>query len=308
MTTRVASGTATGRGDHRPAKQRITLIGAAVNVVLCLAKVVGGVIGQSQALVADGVHSLSDLVSDVLVLLAVRWGSSDADQDHPYGHARIETAATAVIGAFLLMVAGGFVVDAVSRLFHPERLGHPGWLALVLAAVSIAANEVLARYTLRVARATGSGLIAANAEHHRSDALSSVVVVVGVAGVMLGLPWLDAVAAIVVAGFVGHTGWSFIHPSFNELVDRGLSEEELRPLSAIIDSEPGVRGHHALRTRRMGGDVIMDVHVVLDRGLSLVEAHRIATGLEQRLLGEIDSLSDALVRVEPDRTPADRPD
>lgn len=282
-----------------PAKKRVTVVGAIANLLLAIGKIIAGVLGQSQALIADGFHSLSDLASDVLVLIAARWGSHGADENHPYGHARIETAATAIIGFLLLAVAAGFMIDSVGRLMEPERLLQPGWLALVAAVVSVGVKEWLYHYTVRVARKTGSPLIAANAWHHRTDALSSLVVIVGVAGAIFGLVWLDAVAAIVVAIMVGWVGWRFVASSVAELVDTGLSEQRLDDLDDLIRSVEGVRGYRQLRTRRMGGQAFMDVQILLDGELSLNEADQVAIRVQRVLIAEVPEMSDVVVSVRP---------
>jgi cation diffusion facilitator family transporter len=290
------------RNEHHELKQRVTIVGAVVNVVLAAGKVVFGVIGQSQALIVDGVHSLSDLLSDGIVLAAARFGSQGPDSDHPYGHARIETAATIGIGALLLAVAAGFAYDAVQRLLEPERLWTPGWIALVAAIVSVLAKEALYHYTMRAGKRARSPLIEANAWHHRSDALSSIVVVIGVIGAMAGAFWFDALAAIVVAAMVGMVGWRFAWHAVRELVDTGLEPAELEALRAQIASVGGVRAHHGLRTRRMGADVLVDVHVLVDPRISVSEGHRIADEVRERLIRSIDDVTEVLVHVdhEPD--------
>jgi cation diffusion facilitator family transporter len=294
------SRSSTGAAAWR-AKRRVTLIGIATNLVLATGKIIGGVLGQSQALIADGIHSVSDMASDGLVLLAARWGSLSADHNHPYGHARIETAATAIIGVMLLVVAAGFAIDSIQRLVGDEALQVPGRLALVAAMISVLLNEALFRYTLHVGRETGSQLIQANAWHSRSDALSSLVVIVGVLGAMAGVLWLDLVAAVIVAVMVGQMGWAFLAASIMELVDTGLTEERKADLNALIESAPGVRGHQQLRTRQMGGRVLMDVEVLLDPDLSLARADAIVRALEQQLLEEISELEDVVVRMRPGR-------
>ena len=170
-------------------KRRVTLVGAVINLFLAISKVLVGVIGSSQALIADGLHSLSDLASDLMVLVAAKYGSHEADVDHPYGHARFETAATMGLGLMLLIVAGGITLDAIGRLFSPEFLMQPGPLALSAAVFSILSKEALYHYTMQVARRVSSNLLRANAWHHRSDAISSIVVLVGIAGTMAGLPY-----------------------------------------------------------------------------------------------------------------------
>jgi len=249
--------------------------------------------------VADGVHSFSDLVSDLLVLVAARWGSMGADENHPYGHARIETAATAVVGLLLLAVAAGFLVDSMNRLLEPERLLQPGWIALTLALVSVLVNEGLYHYTVKVGRETRSPLIIANAWHRRSDALSSVVVVVGVIGALLGVIWLDAVAAAVVSLMVAWVGWQFIRSSIAELVDTGLPPARLAELDLRIRSVDGVHDYRQLRTRQMGGQAYMDVQILLDPDLSLREADRIALEVKSLLLAEVPEMADVVVGVQP---------
>jgi len=293
---------ASGRhSTHWPAKKRVTLVGALINLWLSVGKIVAGLFGQSQSLVVDGVHSASDLISDLLVLIAAHWGSRQADQNHPYGHQRIETLATAVIGALLIAVAVGFVVDSLARLLDSGPLPQPGWVTLLVAIASVAIKEWLFRYTHRVGVAVGSGLIQANAWHHRSDAISSLVVVIGLTGALAGLVWLDAVAAIVVALMVGRIGWGFLIDSLAELVDTGLSRSRIAELNALIDRQPGILGHCNLRTRRMGGRILMDVELVLDETLSLGQAHRLADAVRTTLLQEVPELAEAVVMMRPPR-------
>lgn len=285
-------------------KQRVTLVGAAVNVLLAIGKIMAGVIGQSQALIVDGVHSFSDLLSDGLVLFASRLGSKQADADHPYGHARFETVATVGIGLLLIAVAIGFIYDAGLRLLEPERLLIPGWIALIAATASVAAKELLYHYTLHVGRQVRSRLIQANAWHHRSDALSSLVVIGGVIGSMAGVPWLDAVAAILVAVMVAFVGFRFMWDALRELVDTGLENHELDTLSAQIDSVEEVRGHYGLRTRRMGGDVLADVHVLVDNRVSVSEGYRIASEVRRRLIDTNPDVTDVMVHIDHDSAEA----
>ena len=285
--------------DPVRAKRRVTLVGGVVNLVLGAAKIGVGWAGQSQALVVDGVHSLSDLASDTLVYLAATYGSQGADSDHPYGHARIETAATAGIGAVLLLVAAGFIYDAVQRLLlDPEALWVPGWIALAAALGSLVVKEALYHYTRLVARRAGSNLIHANAWHHRSDALSSVVVVGGIIGVLLGLPWLDAVAAVVVALMLAHVGLGFTWRSVRELVDTGLEPEKVAHIERLIGEIDGVRGVHGLRSRRMAEDALIDLHIQVDPRLSVSEGHRIAEAVRRRLIREIGVVTEVLVHVD----------
>ena len=288
------------------AKQRVTLIGSLINVLLAVGKILAGWIGNSQALIVDGVHSLSDLVSDALVLWASRVGSHGADVDHPYGHARIETAATVGVGALLLLIAGGFAYDATIRLMDANDLLVPGWIALTAAILSVLAKEGLYQYTRRVALAVRSDLIHANAWHHRSDALSSVVVIIGVAGAMAGLPWLDSVAALVVALMIGAVGWRLAWHSARELVDTGLDPDEVAFIGRIIDSIDGVEAHGDLRTRRMGSDTLVDVHIRVAQDISVSEGHRISDAVLLRLCREVDHVAEVLVHVDHESAPEAR--
>ena len=281
--------------NHWPAKRRVTLVGAVINLLLSVGKIVGGIVGQSQALIADGVHSLSDLLSDALVLFASRWGSLEADHNHPYGHERIETLATLGVGLLLLAVGAGFLIDSVGRLLNPERLWTPGWLAFGIAVLSVLTKEGLYHYTVRVARQTGSSLLRANAWHHRSDAFSSVVVIIGIGGALAGLLWLDAVAAAIVGVMLGWVGWRLLGEAATELVDTGLSERELDALAETIDAVDGVRGHGRLRSRRMGGRIFVDVRVLVDGQLTVREGHKIAEQVRLRVIDQLPGNADVVV-------------
>lgn len=280
--------------------QRITVVGVLVNLVLTVSKTVIGVLAQSQALVADGIHSLSDLLSDGLVYFAARHAHHGPDVAHPYGHGRFETAGTLGLGVLLGLVALGITWDAAERLFAPEALLHPKPLALYAALFSIVANEALYHYTARVARQIKSDLLQANAWHHRSDALSSVVVLIGVGGTMAGLPYLDAIAAAGVGLMIGKIGWDLGWPAFQELVDEGLDEERLEHIRAIIHQIGGVLDIHMLRTRRIGGEASVDVHILVEPWLSVSEGHMIGQTVIDRLLEEISEVMDVTVHIDPE--------
>lgn len=283
------------------AKQRATIVGALVNLPLAVVKILAGIFGHSQALLADGVHSAADLISDAIVLGAVRMGVQTADTDHPYGHARIETAATTLVSLFLLIAAAAVAYDGLSHLFGGASAMPPHWLALTVAAASLAFKEALFWYTLRIARRANSQLIEANAWHHRSDALSSVAALVAIAGAMGGLVWLDAVGAILIAAMLAAIGLRYGWQSFRELVDTGLDAERLEVVRRQIAQVPGVRHMRRLRTRTMGGrDALADVGVFVDPYISLTEAHRISEAITQRLVRHVDEITDICVHIEPD--------
>ena len=280
--------------------RRVTVVGAVVNVVLAVLKVALGVVGHSAALVADGVHSLSDLVSDVVVLYAAKLGSEHADERHPYGHGRIETVATVAVGALLIVVAAGIAYDAIQRMFHPERLLHPTVLTLVVAALSVLAKEALYRYTMRAARRLRSNLLRANAWHHRSDAISSVVVIVGIAGTLAGLDYLDAVAAVVVGLMIAKAGWDLAAHSVSELVDTGLEPERLEAIRHAILEVEGVGALHMLRTRRMGAEALVDVHILVEPTISVSEGHQLSEKVRWHLINNVDEVSDVTVHIDPE--------
>lgn len=277
-----------------------TVVGAVVNVFLTLVKVIFGIVGQSQSLVADGIHSLSDLLSDGMVLFAARHAKNEPDQEHPYGHGRFETAATMGLGLLLILVGLGIMWDAGERLFSPEELLQPHSITLYIALFSILVKEGLYHYTQYLARRIKSELLRANAWHHRSDSISSFVVMVGIGGTMAGLPYLDAIAAILVGVMIVHIGWSLSWGAMQELVDAGLEEEQIHEIREIINSVFGVSSVHMLRTRKMGGQASADVHVQVDPWISVSEGHRIAEVVQMRLIDEVDMLTDVTVHIDPE--------
>jgi cation diffusion facilitator family transporter len=288
-------------------KRRATVVGAVINLALAGAKLVFGVIGQSQALVADGIHSLSDLATDAMVLVAAKFGSQDADAEHPYGHARFETIATIGLGIVLLTVAVGITLDAIERIRNPASLLVPGYIALAVTTVSILANEWLYHYQMRVADRVRSDMIRGNAWHHRSDAISSVIVFVGIVGTMAGFTYLDAVGAIGVSLMVAKIGWDLSWSGMRELVDTGADPKTLADIRAIIDAVPGVHDYHMLRTRRMGPDMLVEAHVMVDSHLTVSEGHMIADQIRAGLKAANMDIGDVLIHIDPENDAQERP-
>ena len=281
--------------------RRVTLLGAVLDLVLGAAKILGGLWTHSQSLVADGVHSLSDLATDVLVLYAAKHAHVPPDAEHPYGHARIETAASAVLGTVLVLIAAGIALHAVESFLDPEPLPVPEAAALGFALFSVVSKEAMYHYTMRHAKRLMSPLMAANAWHTRSDAISSLVVLVGVGGSMAGFAYLDAVAAVVVACMVGRIGYRVAKSGMMELIDTGLPAPQLAELRRVILSVDGVSDLHQLRTRRMAGRVLVDVHVILSNPrISLSEGHQISEAVRQVLTHAIDEVDDVTVHVDPE--------
>ena len=279
---------------------RVTLIGSVVDLLLGVAKILVGFVAQSQALIADGVHSLSDLATDFVVLYAAKHSHQEADDEHPYGHGRFETVATVGLGIALIGVAVGLSIDALRRLFNPESLLEPGVWALVVAVISILSKEAIYHYTMVVAKKHNSNMLRANAWHSRSDAISSVIVVVGVAGSMAGLWYLDALAAIGVGLMVAKIGWDLAWHSVKELVDTGLDPERVEVIRQAILGVDGVDSLHILRTRRMGADALVDVHIQVNPQLSISEAHFISETVRKQVISDVDEVCDVMVHTDPE--------
>ena len=281
------------------AAQRSTWVSIAINVLLTSFQVVGGYFAHSQALMADGLHSLSDLLSDVLVLYANRHGNRHADADHPYGHARIETAATLILGTFLAVLGVILLVAAAMRLQHPEALQAVNPLALAIAVLALVAKEGLFRYMLAVAKRVRSQMLVANAWHARSDAASSLVVIVGVAGNLLGYTFFDLLAAAVVGVMIAHMGGKLALEAMSELIDTGLDSEEVEAIRQTLLNTHGVRGLHELRTRKMADNALVDAHIMVDPKISVSEGHYIAE-LARHAVLKNHHVMDVMVHIDPE--------
>jgi cation diffusion facilitator family transporter len=286
--------------DKKAATQRVTLVGAVVNTILAIAQLVGGVFTASQALIADGFHTLSDLVSDFVVLFAAHHAHKEADDEHPYGHGRIETVATVVLGLLLAGVAVGIFIRAWERLFSGEVLAIPEPWALLFAALAILAKESLFHYTMRTAKRVKSKLLEANAWHHRSDVISSVVVFLGIGGAQLGFPWLDGVAALMVAIMILYMAGRMILDSTLELVDTGMEPEQAEEVQQFMAGLPGVVSVHMLRTRLMGGKIFADAHIQVQSHISVSEGHRVAENVMQQLKKRFPEVNDVTMHIDPE--------
>lgn len=286
---------------HRYHKiRRITLVGAAINTLLGVIKIIGGIYGKSSAIIADGVHSLSDLLTDALVLFASRFGSRGADHDHPYGHRRIETAATMGLAQLLIIVGLGIVAQGGHKLWHGVAVVKPNPFVLAIALLSIVANEGLFHYTMKGATQLSSKLLSANAWHHRSDAAASFIVLLGVAGSIMGYGYFDAIAAIVIGLMIVKMGWQLGWSSILELVDTGVATSQLAAIKAEIQAVPGVEAIHQLRTRSMGGHIFVDVHLLVKPFISVSEGHQISQHVQKRLQQNILGIHDVTVHVDPE--------
>ncbi|MFA9218185.1 MAG: cation diffusion facilitator family transporter [Sphingomonadaceae bacterium] len=266
------------------AATRSTWVSVGVNVVLGSAQIIVGIFSRSQGLIADGIHSLSDLVADFVVLLASHHSKKDADADHPYGHQRIETAASLVLGLLLLGVGIGMLWSAVVKLESPDLLPPVHASALWIAGAALVAKETLFRYMLAVAKRVKSSMLVANAWHARSDAASSLVVGIGIAGNLAGYPILDPIAALIVGFMIARMGWEFGWNALHDLVDRAVDDEEVEAIRATLLATPGVSGVHDLRTRKMGDMIMVDVHLEVDGTLTVEQGHDISVEARQRVL------------------------
>ncbi len=282
---------------HRVIK-KITITGAIVNCLLAASQIVFGIIGHSQALLADGFHTLSDLLSDFIVLFAVKQSSAAADEGHPYGHGRIETLATVILG-FLLVIAGlGIGYRGIDSIASSQQ-SNPALITLVFAGLAIVAKEFLYRYTMKAAKQTHSSLLESNAWHHRSDALSSVVVLVGISAQLLGVPYMDILAAIVVAIMIIVMGFRLTSKAFAELIDTSLDIELVGQVRSLIEGNESVREVHSLRSRSMGGLGYVDAEIRVNPRLTVSEAHYIAFSLEQAIKATFEQIIDVSIHVDP---------
>lgn len=299
---KITSDTATGCAR---AVYRVTLFGAAVNVVLTLVKLAAGVFGRSTALVADAAHSLSDFVTDLVVVIFVRVAAKPSDECHAFGHGKFETLATVIIGLVLFAVGGGIFAsgaDKVRLVLQGEMLARPSFLALAAAAVSILTKELLYHYTRRVGDRCGSRAVVANAWHHRSDAFSSMGTFAGVGGAwLLGERWviLDPIAAVVVSLMIIRVAWTLTKPGLDELLEKSLPKEMEAEILALVTEDSAVTDAHGLRTRRVGPGIYAEIHVRLDGNMSVDESHEHTLRIEQRMQARFGESAHIIVHVEP---------
>ena len=270
--------------ERAVAASRSTWISVAVNLVLTVVQLVVGVLAKSQALIADGVHSLSDLVADFVVLFASHHSQKDADKDHPYGHQRFETAASLVLGLLLLAVGIGMLWQAAGKLQTPASIATVHVAALWVAAAALVAKELLFRYMLAVAKKVKSSMLVANAWHARSDAASSLVVAIGILGNLAGYPILDPIAAALVGFMVSKMGWRFGWTALHDLMDHAVADAEVQAIRQTLLETPGVSGVHDVRTRRMGDMIVVDAHLEVLCTLTVEQAHSISVNAQKRVL------------------------
>lgn len=280
------------------AARKSTWVSVVVNLFLTLGQVVVGIISGSQGLIADGIHSLSDLVADFVVLIANHKSKKEADEDHPYGHYRYENAASLVLGALLLIVGVGMLWSAIHKIQDPTSIAQVHIIALWVALIALAVKELLFRYMLAVAKRVRSSMLVANAWHARSDAASSLVVAIGIIGNLLGYALFDPIAALIVGLMVAKMGSSFMWDSLHDLMDRAADSETEEKIKETLQSTAGVSGIHDLKTRKMGDLIVVDVHLEIDGNLSVREGHDIAVAARKAVLDNYSVLN-VMTHVDP---------
>lgn len=291
--------------DRQKETYRVTIAGSIINILLLAFKYAAGILGHSAAMIADAIHSLTDFVTDAIVLVFVRLGSKPTDRDHDYGHGKYETLASAIIGVSLLVVGMMICYSGVTKTYHAmcgEPLQQPGFIALAAAVASVVLKEWAYRFTVRVGRRCHSEAVVANAWHHRSDALSSVGTTVGIGGaIILGEKWavLDPLTAIVVSFFIMKAAWSVLSKAVDELTDGSLPKETEDEIESIVSEDNEVSVVHNLCTRRIGNRIAIEMHVRMPGETSLYVAHRHATEIEQRLKQRFGADTHISIHLEP---------
>lgn len=291
--------------DRQKETYRVTIAGSIINILLLAFKFAAGILGHSAAMIADAIHSLTDFVTDAIVLVFVRLGSKPTDRDHDYGHGKYETLASAIIGVSLLVVGMMICYSGVTKTYHAmcgEPLQQPGFIALAAAVASVVLKEWAYRFTVRVGRRCHSEAVVANAWHHRSDALSSVGTTVGIGGaIILGEKWavLDPLTAIVVSLFIMKAAWSVLSKAVDELTDGSLPKETEDEIEKIVSEDNEVSVVHNLCTRRIGDRIAIEMHVRMPGETSLYEAHRHATEIENRLKQRFGTATHISIHLEP---------
>lgn len=285
--------------NRTKASQKVTIVGALIDFLLSIIKIILGFIGQSGALIADGVHSFSDLLTDWVTWYAAKLSGDAPDADHPYGHERFETVATLGLSIFLAIVGTIIIFEGFGRFSNPNELKHENWL-IAAAALSVLSKEALYWYTVKVARDINSDLLKANAWHHRTDAFSSIVVVIGIIGAANGYFFLDSVAAIIVGILIIYIGWQLGFEATKELVDTSIDQEDIKALRVALSEIKGVNSVHTLRTRKVGHKKSADVHVQVNPFLSVSEGHIISVSVERVAKECIEELDDVTVHIDPE--------
>ena len=291
--------------DRVKEAQRVTLIGFFANLLLSAGKIAAGIIGKSSAMLADGVHSLSDFVTDVIVIIFIRLSGKQSDHDHTYGHGKYETFATLLISIALIFVAFGIFWESANKIIEVIRgniIPKPHMIALWAALISIVVKEVLFRYTRYIGNKIDSPVVIANGWHHRSDAFSSIGTAIGITGaIFLGEKWrvLDPIAGLIVSLFIVKVAWDLGKPCIDELLEHSLPPEVCEKIASAITNHPSVVSYHKLKTRKIGNDIAVDVHIQLDKDMTFVEAHNITMDVEHAIKAALGKNAFINIHTEP---------
>jgi cation diffusion facilitator family transporter len=278
---------------------RVTLVGMWLDLLLGIGKITGGVITQSFALITDGIHSLTDAVTDIFVVIVARLAHADADAEHQYGHGRFETLGTIAMGVVFFITAAILLYDSINRLRTSEAIPTPAIAGIALAALSIAAKEWIFQYTMRVARRLNSSLLKANAWHSRSDAISSIAVLIGIVGARQGYVWMDTVAAMFVAMIIAKIGWELCADSLTELVDTAVPLQRREQFEACILNIEGILEITDLRSRSSGGKIILEARLLVDSHISVSEGHQLGEQASKSLIKHFSDITEVLVHIDP---------
>lgn len=281
--------------------QSVTLWGALLNIVLMILKIVSGLLIRSSALIADGVHSLTDLATDIIILLGARLSSRPADETHPYGHRKFDTIASQLIAFFLIAVGFGFVFSAGTAIFRKE-VNYPGVIMLAVAAISVVSKEIIFHVTRKISRITHSAALYANAWHHRSDSFSSMAVIIGGAASLLGWGYADQMATIIVGIMIMGVAGKIFYDNLVELTEHSADKKSIQSIERILSQAEDISGWHALRTRSLGGELFLDCHVIVDPILTVRESHTIIDRIEEKIQSELSKPVNILIHIDPKKS------
>ena len=296
-----------GSSTNQSQAVNVTLIGMALDLFLAGLKIIGGTLTQSFALVTDGIHSLTDAITDIFVLLLARFAHAAPDEEHPYGHGRFETLGTIGMGVVFFSTAAVLLYDSYQRLKNTADLPVPAAAALVIALLSIAGKEWIFHYTMRVAKRLNSNLLKANAWHSRSDAISSAAVLIGLIGAQQGYLWMDTLAAILVACMIATIGWELCTDSLKELVDTSIPKERRQQIQRCIMAVEGILGVTRLRSRSSGGKIILEVQLLVNPRISVSEGHQLGDIVSRSLTGNFSDVGDVIVHIDPETHNHEKP-
>ncbi|MDO4534515.1 MAG: cation diffusion facilitator family transporter [Clostridium perfringens] len=286
-------------GNRYTDSTKVTILSIILNIILTILKVISGIFGKSSAIIADGIHSASDILTSIGVLIGNHFSKKPKDLEHPYGHERIETIVSFILSSVLIFVSIKIGVDGVTSLLNPESIVIPTLLPLVISFISILIKEFQFRITIRIANKTNSPSLKADAWHHRSDALSSIAAFIGIGGAMFGIKILDPIASIIVALIVVKVGFDIFNSSFNDLIDRSIDGNDIKEIKILTLNHPDIFSIKSFKSRRHGAFAYIDITITLDKNLTLLTAHKIADDLEKEIISKFKYIKEINIHTEP---------